>query len=80
MNSSVQVGSIWREDKLLVGVWSRACVASPWLGTAGFACAPILLGFNPVLDRDLCCVTLWCNTWVLAMPVWLEPASLLHAG
>lgn len=47
------------------------------LGTAGFACAPMLAGFNPILGRDLCCVALWCRTRVLDGYMQLQPASIL---
>lgn len=55
-------------------------MACPCLDTAGFACAPVLVGFNPVSGRDLCFVTLWCRTWVLAEHVQLKAAFLLCAS
>lgn len=52
-------------------------MACPCLDTAGFACAPMLVGFNPISGRDLCCVTSWCRT---AKCMKLKPASLLYAS
>ena len=55
-------------------------MACPCLGAAGFACASMLAGFNPVSGRDLCFVALWCKAQVLDGCMQLKLVLLLHTS
>lgn len=47
----------WREDKQLMWFWRRAWAVP---GHCRVCCAPVLVGFNPVLGRAL-----WCRIQTL---------------